>query len=91
MSFIVNSSVKFSEGFFFHDEELELAMVHIYQYAKKGKIFNKFCAWWSNVSVYVYVKKIVNKKIIVRLEFSLFEKVLWESTGPNTNHAPYEI
>lgn len=68
-------------------------MVHIYQYAKKGKIFNKFCAWWSNVSVYVYVyvKKIVNKKIIVRLEFSLFEKVLWESTDPNTNHAPYEI
>lgn len=77
----------------FHDEELEFAMVHIYQYAKKGKIFNKFCAWWSNVSVYVYVyvKKIVNKKIIVRLEFSLFEKVLWESTDPNTNHAPYEI
>lgn len=57
----------------FHDEELELAMVHIYQYAKKGKIFNKFCAWWSNVSVYVYVyvKKIVNKKIIssVRIQF----------------------
>lgn len=52
-------------------------MVHIYQYAKKGKIFNKFCAWWSNVSVYVYVyvKKIVNKKIIVQFEFSLFEKV----------------
>lgn len=77
----------------FHDEELELAMVHIYQYAKKGKIFNKFCAWWSNVSVYVYVyvKKIVNKKIIVQLEFSLFEKVLWESTDPNTNHGPYEI
>lgn len=45
----------------------------------------------SNVSVYVYVKKIVNKKIIVQLEFSLFEKVLWESTDPNTNHAPYEI
>lgn len=68
-------------------------MVHIYQYAKKGKIFNKFCAWWSNVSVYVYVyvKKIVNKKIIVRLEFSLFEKVLRESTDPNTNHGPYEI
>lgn len=45
----------------------------------------------SNVSVYVYVKKIVKKKIIVQLEFSLFEKVLWESTDPNTNHAPYEI
>lgn len=41
---LFNSSVKFSEGFFFHDEKLELAMVHIYQYAKKGKIFNKFCA-----------------------------------------------
>lgn len=66
-------------------------MVHIYQYAKKGKIFNKFCAYLSNVSVYVYVKKIVNKKIIVQLEFSLFEKVLWESTDPNTNHGPYEI
>lgn len=85
--------VKNFRWIFFHDEELELAMVHIYQYAKKGKIFNKFCAWWSNVSVYVYVyvKKIVNKKIIVQLEFSLFEKVLWESTDPNTNHAPYEI
>lgn len=42
--------------------------------------------------LYMYtLKKNVNKKIIVQLEFSLFEKVLWESTDPNTNHAPYEI
>lgn len=42
--------------------------------------------------LYMYtLKKIVNKKIIVRLEFSLFEKVLRESTDPNTNHGPYEI
>lgn len=68
-------------------------MVYIYQYVKKGKIFNKFCVQWLNVFVYVYVyvKKIVNKKIIVQLEFSLFEKVLWEFMDLNINYVLYEI
>lgn len=66
-------------------------MVYIYQYVKKGKIFNKFCVQWLNVFVYVYVKKIVNKKIIVWLEFSLFEKVLWEFMDLNINYVLYEI
>lgn len=60
---------------------------------KRGKsLINSVHSGQMYLYMYMYtLKKIVNKKIIVQLEFSLFEKVLWESTDPNTNHAPYEI